>query len=101
MPAKQFFAELEANVEPERIMEIDQSYLFVIAEEGRWLVEVRRGTVRVTEGWEGEADVTISTSGSVFERIAAGTQNPATAYMTGKLKISGDLGAALKLQQLF
>ena len=36
-----------------------------------------------------------------FEKIVAGEQNPTTAYMTGKLKIKGDMGAAMKLQKLF
>ena len=37
------------------------------------------------------------------ERVApvAGEQNPTTAYMTGKLKIKGDMGAAMKLQKIF
>ena len=34
-------------------------------------------------------------------RIVAGEQNPTSAYMTGKLKIKGDMGAAMKLQKLF
>ena len=34
-------------------------------------------------------------------KIANGEANPTTAYMTGKLKIKGDMGAALKLQKLF
>ncbi|MBA2568575.1 MAG: SCP2 sterol-binding domain-containing protein, partial [Actinobacteria bacterium] len=36
-----------------------------------------------------------------FQAIASGEQNPTTAYMTGKLKVDGDMGAALKLQKLF
>lgn len=101
MPAKQFFDELEAEVEPEKIQGVNHSYLFEIVGEGRWLVDVRDGGLTVSEGWEGEADTTISTSSEVFERIAAGSQNPLTAYMSGKLKVSGDINAALKLQKLF
>jgi len=101
VPAKQFFDELEGEVEPDKIRDVNQSYLFDVAGEGRWLVEVRNGSLKVTEGWEGEADATISTSSETFDRIASGKQNPMTAYMTGKLKVSGDLGAALKLQSLF
>jgi len=37
----------------------------------------------------------------VFEKIVSGEQNATTAYMTGKLKIKGDMGAAMKLQKLF
>ena len=31
--------------------------------------------------------------------VVRGEQNPTTAYMTGKLKIKGDMGAAMKLQK--
>jgi putative sterol carrier protein len=31
----------------------------------------------------------------------SGEQNPTAAYMTGKLKVKGDMSAALKLQKLF
>ncbi len=58
------------------------------------------GTVEGIEG-PAKADVTINVSGEVFDRIVAGTQNPVTAYMTGKLKIKGDTSAALKLQSIF
>ena len=36
-----------------------------------------------------------------FLAISRGELNPTTAYMTGKLKIKGDMGAAMKLQKLF
>jgi putative sterol carrier protein len=101
MPAKEFFDTLPERAKGERIDDVEHSYVFDIAGEGRWLVEVRDGAVKVTEGYEGDADAVISTSDEVFERIVAGTQNPMTAYMTGKIKLSGDLSAALKLQSLF
>ncbi|HZQ04108.1 MAG TPA: SCP2 sterol-binding domain-containing protein [Gaiellaceae bacterium] len=98
--ARTFFEGLEARADTSRIDGIDHSYLFDVEGEGQWLVEVRNGAVRVTEG-AAKADVTISVSGETFSRIASGQQNPVTAYMTGKLKISGDTGAALKLQKIF
>jgi putative sterol carrier protein len=63
-------------------------------------VKVEEGSVRVVAGIE-DADVTISSSQEVFEKIIAGEQNPTSAYMTGKLKLKGDMGAAMKLQKLF
>jgi len=98
--AREFFEGLEARADTSRIDGIDHSYLFDIAGEGQWLVEVRNGAVRVTEG-PAKADVTISVSGDTFSRIASGKQNPVTAYMTGKLKVTGDTAAALKLQKIF
>ena len=75
-------------------------YLFDIDGAGTWKVDVADGQVSVTEGGDG-ADVTIRASEETFQAIASGEQNPTTAYMTGKLKIKGDMGAAMKLQKLF
>jgi putative sterol carrier protein len=65
-----------------------------------WLVTVEDGAVSVREG-EGEADCRISASEESFQRILSGEQNATSAYMMGKLKIKGDMGAAMKLQKLF
>ena len=75
-------------------------YLFDIDGAGKWKVDVDDGKVTVTEGG-GDADTTISASDETFERIVSGEQNPTTAYMTGKLKVKGDMGQAMKLQKLF
>jgi putative sterol carrier protein len=101
MAAEAFFAGLEAQVDPNKIAGIDNSYLFDVIDEGQWLVEVRDGAVTVSDGAGRDADVTIQVSSAVFDKIASGQQNPATAYMTGKLKITGDMNVALKLQKLF
>jgi putative sterol carrier protein len=98
--AKEFFESLESRVDPVRLAGIQQSYLFDVDGEGMWLVDVRNDQLTVTEG-EQPADVTIKTSGETFEKIVKGDQNATTAYMTGKLKIEGDLGAAMKLQKFF
>jgi len=98
--AKEFFASLETRADPSRLAGMKQTYLFDIDGEGMGFVDVHDDALEVTEG-EHPADVTIKTSGEVFEKIVDGQQNPTTAYMTGKLKIEGDLGAAMKLQKLF
>jgi putative sterol carrier protein len=80
---------------------MNNSYGFDIEGAGQWTVKVTDGAVSVTEGMEDAADVTISASQEVFEKIISGEQNPTSAYMTGKLKLKGDMGAAMKLQKLF
>jgi putative sterol carrier protein len=79
---------------------MNNSYLFDIEGAGQWVVSVADGAINVTEGG-GEADTTISTSEESFLAISRGELNPTSAYMTGKLKIKGDMGAAMKLQKLF
>lgn len=48
-----------------------------------------------------DADCTITTSIDTLDAIRSGKQNPMMAVMTGKVKIKGDMGLAMKLQQLF
>ena len=97
---REFFESLESRADPAKVAGVSNSYLFDIEGEGQWKVDVRDGAVSVTEG-SGDADATITTTGESFEKIVAGEMNPTTAYMSGKLKIKGDMGAAMKLQKLF
>jgi putative sterol carrier protein len=98
--ARQFFENLESRVDSSKTAGMNNSYVFEIDGAGTWRVDVTDGDVSVTEGG-GDADATIRASEETFEAIASGEQNPTTAYMTGKLKVEGDMGAALKLQKLF
>jgi len=98
--AQEFFDSLESRVDPGKTAGMNNSYLFEIEGAGKWKVDVQDGNVSVTENAE-DADVTISTSEETFEKITSGEQNATSAYMTGKLKVKGDMGAAMKLQKLF
>jgi putative sterol carrier protein len=98
--AREFFEGLEARVDGSKTAGMTNSYVFDIEGAGTWKVDVDDGKVTVTEGG-GDADAIISANEETFRKIAAGEQNATTAYMTGKLKIKGDMGAAMKLQKLF
>ena len=100
MSAKDFFDTLQSRVDPAKTAGMNNSYLFDIDGAGKWKVDVQDGNVSVTQGAE-DADVTITTSEETFEKITSGEQNATSAYMTGKLKVKGDMGAAMKLQKLF
>ncbi len=97
---REFFEGLASRIDRSKTAGMNAHYLFDIEGAGRWSVDVSDGKVSVTEGGE-EAECTISTSEETFLKIASGEQNPTTAYMTGKLKVKGDMGAAMKLQKLF
>ena len=101
MSAKEFFDTLESRVDASKTAGVTNSYLFDIEGAGQWKVDVRDGNVTVTEGGANDADVTITATEENFQKIASGELNPTSAYMSGKLKIKGDMGAAMKLQKLF
>ena len=100
MSTKEFFDTLESRVDASKTAGMNNSYLFDIEGAGKWKVDVQDGSVKVTPDAE-DADVTITTSEETFEKITSGEQNATSAYMTGKLKVKGDMGAAMKLQKLF
>ena len=47
-----------------------------------------------------DADCTISMSRENFEKLLEGELDPTTAYMFGKLKVSGSMGVAMKLSKV-
>lgn len=47
---------------------------------------------------DGPADTTIKTSWDDWQKMAAGELDGMTAFMTGKLKIEGDMSNAMQLQ---
>ena len=99
--AKEFFETLESRVgDSSKAAGMNASYLFDIDGAGKWTVRVENGNVSVDEG-EHEAGTTIEASEDTFMQIVNGEQNPTSAFMTGKLKVRGDMGQAMKLQQLF
>jgi putative sterol carrier protein len=98
--AREFFDTLPSRVDPSKTAGINKSYVFDIEGAGVWKVDVTDAGLQVTEGGS-DGDVTIRASEETFGAIASGEQNPTTAYMTGKLKVDGDMGAAMKLQKLF
>lgn len=95
----EFFEGLK-QVDATKTAGMTNSYVFEIEGAGTWRVAIDDGAISVGEGG-GDADCTISTSEESFMKIVRGEQNATAAYMTGKLKISGDMGAAMKLQKLF
>jgi putative sterol carrier protein len=49
---------------------------------------------------DGSADTTISISGDDLSKLMRGELNPTLAYMTGRLKVDGSLGVAMKINQM-
>ena len=70
----------------------DGTAKFVIDGEGAIML----GAGGATAGDE-EADVTMTADADTFKAILSGDLNPTSAFMTGKLKVDGDMGAAMRL----
>lgn len=46
---------------------------------------------------DGDADVTLTANAETFEGILEGDINPASAFMSGRLSVDGDMSLAMKL----
>ena len=44
-----------------------------------------------------EADVTMTADAETFQEILSGALNPTAAFMSGRLTVDGDMGAAMRL----
>lgn len=55
------------------------------------------GMITVNRGKASNPRVTVTSEESVLEEILTGKRNPISAFMTGKLKIGGDLAEAQRL----
>jgi putative sterol carrier protein len=97
--AQQFFDDLKANADSSRATDLTASYRFDIAGAGTWRVDVNAGAVTVTQSGE-SADCIVATDEQTFLEVVQGEQSPIGAYMTGKIRVEGDMGLALRLRDL-
>jgi len=49
---------------------------------------------------DGDADCTITMKLDDFQDLISGDLNPTAAFMTGKMKVAGDMSAAMALSQV-
>ncbi|KAM3914792.1 sterol carrier protein 2 [Leptodactylus fuscus] len=68
--------------------------------EATWVVDVKNGKGSVHFNSDKKADCTISMADSDLLALMTGKINPQTAFFQGKLKITGNMGLAMKLQSL-
>lgn len=73
----------------------DGSLKFDIAGEG--CVRIDEDGVSIDDS---DADCTLSADVDTFQALLSGDKNPTAAFMTGKLKVDGNMGLAMKLGAL-
>lgn len=68
---------------------------------GVWAFQIINGVGHLIPGGVEKADATFTTSSKVWLAIAEGKMDSTKAFMTGKLKVAGDLTLAIKVPQFF
>lgn len=91
---------LAAN--PAKIANFKGSYQFELTGEGggTYHAVLDNGSYDIGEGPAASPGCTVTISAGDFVAMTQGKLNPTAAFMSGKLKIKGDMGLAMKLQSL-
>lgn len=93
--------EIEKTVKEKLAMapSLGARYKFDLGDDGLVFIDGTQ-TPPVVNGEDEEAETTFVCSLDLAKGIVQGTQDPTMAYMTGKLKIKGSMGYALKLASI-
>lgn len=99
---KEVWKEVEKamNEKPEPILDMMAVYQYDITgdDSGTFQLLISYGNARVVEGTEANPDCTLRLSDKNFKKMIMGKLDGTAAFITGKLKIHGSMGLALKLE---
>lgn len=98
----EYFGQLAGKVDPAKVQGMNATYQFDITGDGggKYWVKVADGAAEVGEGEAESPNITLTISDENFINLVEGKLNGQTAFLTGKLKIKGDMTLAMKLQSI-
>lgn len=68
---------------------------------GSWYAMIKDGTCSVSSGTAASPNLTLTMSGQDWLDMLAGKLSSQMAFMSGKLKLKGDMGLAMKIPTMF
>jgi putative sterol carrier protein len=68
---------------------------------GVYALKIENGTCELVKGGVEKPDVTFTLKDQDWLSMTEGKLDPQSAFFSGKLKVTGDIGLALRLQQIF
>ncbi|KPQ23433.1 MAG: putative sterol carrier protein [Halomonas sp. HL-48] len=92
---------LQARFDPQAAQGMSEVFQFHFSDAGSHYLDIQDGTLGVHEGEHDDPSVSLSMSTDTLKGIMSGDINGMTAFMTGKLKATGNVMLATKLTSLF
>lgn len=94
---------LPTAFDPERAQGVNANVQLDFTSDGgkKYVVHITETSCTVEEGEMAEPDATLITSQATYQAVVEGRLNVATAFMTGKLKVKGNVQLMMRFQQIF
>lgn len=88
---------------PEKAAGVDTivQFKFTGSEVSEWYVVIKDKTCQARQGTYPSPKMTMTVDADSYLKISTGELDPTIAFMKGKVKVSGDIGVALKMGQYF
>lgn len=100
-PVAAVFAQTSAAMTDAIKDDMNATLHFLISDKSWTLVSKKGEEFQIKNEKPEKSDVTLITDEATFVKMAKGETKPTTAFMTGKLKVKGNMGLALKVEKLF
>ncbi len=100
---KETFDLMPSRFKPDKAQGLNAVIQYEITGEGggTWCATVKDGSCTVTPGSAPSPTLTLTMAGQDWLDMLAGKLSGQMAFMSGKLKLKGDMGLAMKLPSIF
>jgi putative sterol carrier protein len=90
------------NENPKPVQDLNVVYQYDLSgdEGATYQLHLSGGKAKVEKGASAKADCTLQMSADDFKDLLSGNLSGTAAFMTGKLKVKGNIGLALKLENI-
>ena len=100
---KEIFSQMPTNFNADAAKGMNSVIQFNLSGDGggNYHVIIKDGACSVAEGSHASPNMTMTMAAQDYVDMISGKLNGQMAFMSGKLKIAGDMGLAMKMQSLF
>lgn len=103
MSIADIFSTMPSRYQADKAPDTKMGILFDLSGDdgGQWYVDIADGQLTVSPGEPAAVpSATIKMTSEDFQAMSTGSLNPMMAFMTGKIKVDGDLNSVMKFQSL-
>lgn len=100
---QEVFAAMPRQFSPDKAGDLQAVFQFDLTGEGggQYYATIADGTCTVSEGQASNPTTTFTASAADYLALANGELDVVPAFMQGRIKVKGDLAAAMKMQTIF